>query len=208
MATINITPQTLAYALLTNFLLGCAIWYFSLGWVERRRREREARLALTAFDSAAESVDNIMERARHDDERRTATEVDKEFIATVRDAGVDSAHVPYSLLKQVASERIRRRAWVRIRPQNLRAIAASVADEAFYEYGAREMSQANMIITRKFLRDLLRLHKDLRAKDASVIIEMALPLSFVCPSETFEMQDFMDTRAFAARVQGPVPRRK
>lgn len=55
----------------------------------------------------------------------------------------------------------------------------AVAYEAYRQFGARPKSEANVLITRKFMRDLLAEFKDLRTKDCCVIIDAALSLSFL-----------------------------
>jgi len=88
------------------------------------------------------------------------------------------------------------RGWTRITKNKLQDMAFALADEAFFQYGRRRKSQANDLITRKFMRDHLSKFDTLRAKDKSLIIEIALPLSYVVPSETEIMDEVVRTRAY------------
>jgi len=67
----------------------------------------------------------------------------------------------------------------RFRPRRFESLASAFAHEAYLQFGHRTRSEANEIITRKFLRDLALEHKDLRARDASAIVDVALHLSFL-----------------------------
>ncbi len=88
------------------------------------------------------------------------------------------------------------RGWRR-EPRGLHTKLAFVAaDEAYLQFGRREKSQANDLVTRKFLRDWLRERPGLRAKDASAVIEVALSLSYVPPAEWREIAEMEVTRAY------------
>jgi hypothetical protein len=73
----------------------------------------------------------------------------------------------------------------RFRTQNLLRLATALADKAYYQFGARDESEANKLITRKYMRECLMEYKDLRAKDAAAAIDLALPLSFL-PSRSLQ----------------------
>jgi len=88
------------------------------------------------------------------------------------------------------------RGWQRVTQNKLQDLAFSLADEAFFQYGRRKKSQANDLVTRKFMRDYLSKYDTLRAKDKSLIIEIALPLSYVVPSETEVMDQVVRTRTY------------
>lgn len=93
------------------------------------------------------------------------------------------------------------RGWRR-NPTNVRNKLAFVsADEAYLQFGRRERSQANDLVTRKFLRDFLREKQGLRAKDLSAIIEVALPLSYVPPPVYKDVRELTETDAYAAEVK-------
>lgn len=89
---------------------------------------------------------------------------------------------------------------VRRRARNREAIAFSLAEAAYYQFGARPRSEANLLVTRKFMRDQLQEYKDLRAKDGGVIIDLALPMSFLPSVEYREMDDLSGTSAFGRRL--------
>ncbi len=92
------------------------------------------------------------------------------------------------------------RGWQRIRRDNITEIAFALADEAYLFYGRRDKSKANDLVTRKFLRDQLSEYDSLRAKDKSRIIEIALTLSYVPPSEAEDMQVVARSAAYGRRV--------
>jgi len=87
----------------------------------------------------------------------------------------------------------------RYRPRNAHRMAFALADEAYFKFGFRERSDANLLITRKFMHDQLREMQDLRAKDAATIVDLALYVSFL-PSRAMQDMNAVDsTRAFGRR---------
>jgi len=89
---------------------------------------------------------------------------------------------------------------VRFRPRRAERIAFALAYAAYYEFGARDRNEAEVLITRKHMRDLLREHRNLRDRDAAMIIDRALYLSFL-PSPTLrEMNRLDQTVTFGARA--------
>jgi hypothetical protein len=92
------------------------------------------------------------------------------------------------------------RGWTRVRRSAVTEIAFSLADEAYLQFGRRDRSKANDLVTRKFLRDLLSKYDSLRAKDKSRIIEIALSLSYVPPSEFEDMTVLESSRAYRSAV--------
>jgi len=92
------------------------------------------------------------------------------------------------------------RGWRRVRRSAITEIAFSLADEAYLQFGRRDKSKANDLVTRKFLRDLLSKYDSLRAKDRSRIIEVALTLSYVPPQEGADMEELESTSAYAKLV--------
>jgi len=80
---------------------------------------------------------------------------------------------------------------VRFRPRRAQRVSFAVAYAAYYEFGARERSEANLLITRKYMRDLLKEHKSLRDRDAAMIIDSALYLSFL-PSPALRRMNSLD----------------
>ncbi len=81
-----------------------------------------------------------------------------------------------------------------------RGLAWSLAERAYFQYGEREASEANVLITRKFMRDVLMEHKDLRAKDAARAIDEALYLSFLPSTVLRDMHVIRGTRRFRMRA--------
>jgi hypothetical protein len=88
----------------------------------------------------------------------------------------------------------------RFRPQRSRDMSCALAHEAYMEFGYRPRSDANLIITRKFMRDLLLEYKDLRARDARGIIDVALYLSFLPSAQLREMNELDRTSTFVERT--------
>ncbi len=92
----------------------------------------------------------------------------------------------------------------RLAGYRLRGMAFSLADQAYFQFGKRERSEANLLITRKFMRDRLEEFKDLRFKDRNEVIDMALYLSFMPTLALRAMNEYDDTWAFKER-QADVP---
>jgi len=80
----------------------------------------------------------------------------------------------------------------RKRPQNRTRMAHALAHEAYMEFGHREKSAANAIITRKWMRDHIGQFKDLRAVDAAMVIDEAMPYSFL-PSRALRYMNVLQT---------------
>jgi len=100
----------------------------------------------------------------------------------------------------------RPRGWSRQSKGATGKLALVAADEAYLQFGRRERSQANDLVTRKFLRDWLRERPGLRAKDLSAIIEVALSLSYVPPKEYVVVSGYEQTRAYRSVVGSNPPR--
>lgn len=88
----------------------------------------------------------------------------------------------------------------RFRPRRARDMACALAHEAYMEFGHRPRSEANLIITRKYMRDLLLEFKDLRARDALGIIDTALYLSFLPSTQLRDMNELDNTTSFVKRT--------
>nr|WRQ65450.1 tombus P33-like protein [Tolivirales sp.] len=73
-----------------------------------------------------------------------------------------------------------------IRKGRRSSFAAAIAHEAYNKFGARPLTEANVLVTRKWLQKLLEEKKyaDLRTCDRNIAIDRALFLSFV-PSDSF-----------------------
>ncbi len=80
----------------------------------------------------------------------------------------------------------------------LRDIADSLANEAYFKFGRRSHTQANIMITRQYMRDLIVGYPSLRKKDAMVAIDMALDLSFVPTEAAIESAEHVKSRAFGS----------
>lgn len=82
-------------------------------------------------------------------------------------------------------------------------LAISLAGECYFKFGRRPKSEANILISRKWMRDRMEEIKDLRKKDAASIIDIALGLSFFPSVEAREMDLLLGTSVSASRM-GPL----
>lgn len=80
--------------------------------------------------------------------------------------------------------------------------AACIAHLAYNKFGARPMSEANVLVTRKWIQKLLAEpeYKDLRTCDKNLAIDRALFLSFVPTNEFRTMKVATASRAWQKRV--------
>lgn len=72
--------------------------------------------------------------------------------------------------------------------------------KTYYQFGNRPTSEANLITTRKFMRDELQQYKDLRDGDALGIIDSALYPSFLPSQYLREANQMVRTRAYHERA--------
>lgn len=79
--------------------------------------------------------------------------------------------------------------------------AASVAKLAYNKFGERPMSEANILVTRKWIQKLLEEpeYKDLRTSDKNLAIDRALFLSFVKTQSFRAMRLALATNAWEQR---------
>lgn len=75
----------------------------------------------------------------------------------------------------------------RYRPARFEQLASALAWECYAQFGHRERSEANVLVSRRFMRDILAEHQDLRAKDKARLLDRALLLSFIPTSELSDM---------------------
>lgn len=88
---------------------------------------------------------------------------------------------------------------IRFRPHTGRKMADALAAEAYFKFGMRPRSEANLMITRKWMMNQFLLMNDVRKVDANQFIDMALPHSFL-PSQSWRhMARIASTDAFAER---------
>jgi hypothetical protein len=181
MATTNSIKisHVLAISAITTITLGAVavpVYKYWKAWQFNNLVER----ALVRFGSHEMTVDEVVEAA--------TTEV----VDEPQEDGVESSS---------------RRVWKRISAREHTNLAQVVADEAYFQFGRRERSKANDLVVRKYIRDYLRDLKgpSLRQKDASIITELAVSLSYVPPEQFWEIRRAEQTRAYRSRVptQGP-----
>lgn len=81
-------------------------------------------------------------------------------------------------------------------------MSVALGNEGLAQFGPRTRDAANLLVTRKFLRDRLKeaQHKDLRKADASVIIEEALDYSFLPPQHAIDRAAMMSTPEYRYRM--------
>lgn len=81
--------------------------------------------------------------------------------------------------------------------------ASAVALLAYNKFGAREMTPANLLVTRRWLQKMLQEddYKDLRTCDKNLAIDRALFLSFIPTEEFRRMKVVSASRAWHNRVQ-------
>lgn len=91
----------------------------------------------------------------------------------------------------------------RRRVTRMRDLQNALAEEAYFEFGYRRRDEANELITRKFMRDLLRDRPDLRAADARVAIDGALALSFL-PTRELQLSNVIHSTWAAAARRDPM----
>lgn len=197
---VTIIQRTLAATAFIT-LAGAVSWEFN-NWLEKRKRNQLAKKSLAQFDNLDLDLSGAVEAVRKDSDKvdaQAATAMTAAVTSVLALVGINSSEAARNAVEQTRAKR----GWVRVRPNFSTELAMCAADEAYYEFGARSVSKANDLVTRKFLRDLLREHKDLRAKDANAIIEIALPFSYVPPLQRAAMAGFVDTQAYESRVGKP-----
>lgn len=199
---VTIILETLAATAIISPLAGAISWKFN-NWLEKRRRNRLAKKALAQFDNLEQDLPGAVTAVRTESDRHDAQASSAVTAAVLSAMGVEGVTISSEAARKAAERTRATRGWVRVRPRSRTELAMCAADEAYYEFGARSVSKANDLVTRKFLRDLLREHKDLRAKDANAIIEIALPFSYVPPLQRATMAGFVDTQAYESRVGKP-----
>lgn len=98
-------------------------------------------------------------------------------------------------------ETVRREKKVLVKGKRSR-FASCLAHEAYNKFGARPMTEANVLVTRKWLQKLLEepVYKDLRTVDRNIAIDRALFLSFVPTNEFRKMKLAIATKAWQDRV--------
>jgi hypothetical protein len=81
--------------------------------------------------------------------------------------------------------------------------AAAIAKLAYNKFGERPVSDANVLVTRKWLQKLLEEaeYKDLRTVDKNLAIDRALFLSFIPTNSFRKMKLAVSTRAWEQRVE-------
>jgi hypothetical protein len=110
-------------------------------------------------------------------------------------------HVVMTRGKQEKVERIERTKKV-LKKGKRSSFAACIAHEAYNKFGARPMTEANVLVTRRWLQKLLSepTYKDLRMVDRNIAIDRALFLSFVPTDDFRKMKIAVASRAWQKRV--------
>lgn len=108
------------------------------------------------------------------------TTFEKKIVDTIRD-------VPASVQKVVKHKLV-------LKKGKRSMFSASIAKMAYNKFGQRPLSDANVLVTRKWIQKLLDepMYKDLRVCDKNLAIDRALFLSFV-PTKDFQMMKIATT---------------
>jgi uncharacterized membrane-anchored protein YjiN (DUF445 family) len=103
------------------------------------------------------------------------------------------------VVKQVISRKVTQKLIKRQRSN----FAAAVSKKAYNKFGDRQMTQANVMVTRKWLQKYLEdSFKDLRTCDKNLAIDRATFLSFVPTKDFLKMRILMETNAAKERIAG------
>jgi hypothetical protein len=78
-------------------------------------------------------------------------------------------------------------------------VVHALAQEAYYNFGTRQRSEANNLITRRWMRDRLDGYGSIRFKDRAAIIDKALVLSFLPSLDSREVESLAQTDTFTDR---------
>lgn len=89
-----------------------------------------------------------------------------------------------------------------VRRRVRRVAANAYALQAYLKFGKRPKSEANVIITRKYISDLLADVPDMRIRDKIEIMDTATFLSFIPSKSSQECGAYESTNAYARRVVG------
>lgn len=153
---VTIILETIAAATIISPLAGYASYKLNR-FLERRRRNKVAKRVLGQFDNLDSNLvgahAEVAAESSGSDSREAVT------LASARLLGVGVGNVSIcadSAAKSAESMREARGGWIRVRPDSFNKLAMAAADEAYNEYGARRRSEANDLVTRKFLRDQFR----------------------------------------------------
>lgn len=106
-------------------------------------------------------------------------------------------------VRQVVKSEVVEKIKTKIRKGSRSKFAASIAMLAYNKFGERPTSEANMLITRKWIQKLLddSKYKDLRLCDKNNAIDRALFLSFVPTKDFQRMKMAIATKPWEARMR-------
>ena len=133
--------------------------------IEGTRREQFAKAVLSKLDDETRDPESYVDAHSYESTHTICNSVDGEkLVGTV-------------VRKKVVIRKGRRSNF-----------AAAVAQLAYNKFGERPMSEANVLVTRRWIQKLLEepKYKDLRVCDKNIAIDRALFLSFV-PTNDFRM---------------------
>lgn len=156
-----------------QFGLTLALAWWLLCFIWSRRWEHRARVVIKDLDSFEDDLDTIIAEVR--------------ALHGAPAAGPPAANPQTGML--------------RYRQHRAREMTIALADKAYFQFGHRPVTDANKLITRKYMRDLLTGLKDLRTKDANIIIDGALLLSFLPSAVLRRMTEISRTRTYVERAQ-------
>jgi hypothetical protein len=84
--------------------------------------------------------------------------------------------------------------------------ACALGHEGYYQFGERPESPANVLITRKWMRDRMDEVPDMRKADKAVAIDIAVRLSFYPSTAALAMRGVKETNTHKERLGLPIMR--
>lgn len=115
-----------------------------------------------------------------------------------------SSHRVSSTLDPIGTVEERRLTKKRVRRGRRTDFAISVSKLAYNKFGKRVMTEANVLVTRKWIQKLLEepKYKDMRTCDKNVAIDRAIFLSFVPTFGYSQLERLIKVGALAERIEG------
>lgn len=190
-----------------------AVKWLKFGWnitVNGTPKEQLAKAILQHMDEVPGEPESYVEDIL---EERTRVVVRKVNVAQTHkieesDGGEGNARVwsdeasmkfENDVAKQVISRKITQKL-VRRQRSNF---SAAVSKKAYNKFGERQMTPANVLVTRKWIQKYLEdSFKDLRTCDKNLAIDRATFLSFVPTKDFLKMRVLMETNAATERIAG------
>jgi hypothetical protein len=143
-------------------------------------------------------LEDIMEEADDYDGMVIARQIARDHAQSVHDEAtlpelpVSTRRMPRSFYRGMPE----RANWLQIK-------GFACATECHNKFGPRDMTDDNLLVSRKWLYDFIKSeYPQLKGPSFSIVMEIALPMSFLPNQVHFEMRDLMTTGAYASRMRG------